>query len=119
MIITRKRKYFFRLAGSGEMTKLLDFRKIALVLAVVATFFVSYAVIACDQLDLDCPAAGDCPVSAAYQELSSGDSFVHSIDVDPPSILVTILIPAAVSGPHYSNHVAQCCSRAPPSTAII
>ncbi|MEA5115653.1 MAG: hypothetical protein VB050_16670 [Geobacteraceae bacterium] len=101
------------------MTKLLDFKKFALVLAVIATFFVSYAVIACDQLDLDCPSAGDCPVSAAYQELSSGDSFVHTIDLAPPSILITILIPAAVSGPHHTNHVAQRCCRAPPSSAFI
>lgn len=104
-----------RVIGSVEMTKRFDFKKIVLVLAVFATFFVSNVVIACDQPDFDCPPANDCPVCAAYQELSSGDSSVHTIVVSPPLCPISTLVPAVVSGSHQSNHIAQPSSRAPPS----
>lgn len=103
--------------GTGNMNQRFDIRKMTLVLAVIAAFFISYAVIACDRSEIDCPMADDCPVSAAYQELLSGDSSVHTPEVNPPPVLITILAPTPVRGPQISNHVAQRCSRAPPAAA--
>jgi len=115
MIRTRMRKVPMRMIGSEKITKRCDVRKIALVLAVFATFFVSYAVTACGRPDVDCPPANDCPVWGAYQELPSGESFAHAVAVNPPSFLIATLIPTVVNGFHNSDHSVKPSSRAPPS----